>query len=95
MSRKSSKHVVARQGGGWAVRSSGASRAGRVFKNKEDAVAYAKDVARKEHGELYVHKRDGTISDRVSYSSSYPGRVRGKETVSSGRDPQPPQDKKH
>jgi len=72
------KHVVPKQEGGWAVRSAGAARAARVFETRDKAVAYARTAAKKEHGELYVHGKDGTIKERRSY----------------GNDPFPPRDKK-
>jgi len=69
------KHVVPRQSGGWAVKTAGKSRAGRVFEKKADAVDYARDAAKREHGELYVHGKDGTIKERRSYGNDpYPTR---------------------
>jgi len=67
--RKSKQHVVPKQSGGWAVRKSGASRASRVFETQYDAVTYARQLARKEGSELYVHGLDGTIRERDSYGS--------------------------
>lgn len=52
----------------WSVRTSGSSRAGRVFHTKEEALGYARDVARKHGSELYVHRRDGLIMEKDSYS---------------------------
>ena len=72
------KHVVPRQNGGWAVKTAGKSRASKVYDKKIDAIKYARDVAKKEHGELYIHGLDGTIKERRSY----------------GNDPFPPRDKK-
>lgn len=72
------KHVVPRQRGGWAVKTAGNTRAGKVFENKAEAVKYARDAAKKLNGELYVHGKDGTIKERRSY----------------GDDPFPPRDKK-
>jgi hypothetical protein len=63
----SQQHVVPNRDGGWAVRRSGASRASRVFPTQRDAVHYAREIARKEGAELYVHRGDGTIRDRDSY----------------------------
>lgn len=65
---KAKQHVVPSQSGGWAVRRSGASRARRVFETQSDAVAYARDVARKERSNLYIHDRDGTVRHRDTYS---------------------------
>lgn len=62
------KHVVPRHDG-WAVRSSGASRAAKVFDNRQEAVSYARGLAKKAHGELYVHGKDGTIKERRSYGN--------------------------
>ena len=75
---KKDRHVVPSASGGWAVRQSGAERASRVFDNQQKAVEYARTLAKKEHSELYVHGKDGTIKGRNSY----------------GRDPYPPKDRK-
>jgi hypothetical protein len=71
------QHVIPNLRGGWSVRHTGAARATRVFDRQEDAVEYARDIARKEHSELYVHRRDGTIREMSRY----------------GNDPFPPRDK--
>jgi hypothetical protein len=76
--RKKDQHVAPNPRGGWSVRQSGAARATRVFDRQEDAVKYARDIAKKESSELYVHRRDGTIREKDSY----------------GRDPFPPGDKR-
>ena len=76
---KSQQHVVPKHDGGWAVRRSGASRASRVFLTQRDAVEYAKEIARKESGELYVHRGDGTIRERDTF----------------GADPLPSRESKH
>jgi Uncharacterized protein conserved in bacteria (DUF2188) len=66
---KSQQHVVPNRDGGWAVRRSGAYRASRVFPTQRDAVQYAREIARKEGAELYIHRGDGTIKDRDSYGA--------------------------
>lgn len=77
MAKKNSSHVVPRDSG-WAVKKEGASRASKVFDTQDDAIKYAREQARKDKSELYVHKRDGTIRERNSY----------------GHDPNPPKDKR-
>jgi hypothetical protein len=72
-----SKHVVPSKDG-WAVRNSGAERATKSFGTKEGAVSYAREMARKERSDLFIHNRDGTIRERSSF----------------GGDPYPPKDKK-
>jgi hypothetical protein len=75
---KKDRHVVPNPRGGWAVRQSGAAKASRTFESQKEAVTYARDLAKKGRSELYVHRKDGTISDRNSY----------------GSDPYPPKDKR-
>ena len=77
MTRKPSQHVVPNQKGGWSVRRSEAPKATRVFENKNEAVEYARGVAKRNQSELYIHKKDGSISEKRSY----------------GNDPCPPKDK--
>lgn len=61
------KHVVPRKDG-WAVRSAGASKVAKAFDTKGEAVQYARGFAKKEHSELYIHGKDGTIKERQSYA---------------------------
>ena len=74
---KNSQHVVPKDGG-WAVRRQGAVKFTKVFGTQNEAVQFARNVARKQSGELFIHKADGTIRDRKSYCN----------------DPCPPQDKR-
>lgn len=64
------KHVVPSQKGGWAVRTAGASKAARNFDTKEKALSYARDSAKREGSELYVHRKDGVITERRSYGNN-------------------------
>jgi uncharacterized protein YdaT len=75
---KRSQHVVPNPRGGWSVKTAGASRATRVFDGQDEAIRYARDLAKRAHTELYVHRRDGTIRNKNSY----------------GLDPYPPKDRK-
>lgn len=77
MAAKRNIHVVPGNSG-WSVRKEGTERAARTFPTKEHAVVYARDVTRRDKAELYVHNRDGTISEHNSY----------------GRAPLPPKDRK-
>lgn len=74
---KKDVHVVPHKDG-WATRTEGASRAGRVLPTQEKAIDQGREQARREHVELVIHRRDGTIRDSDSY----------------GNDPFPPRDKK-
>ncbi|MBL8221206.1 MAG: DUF2188 domain-containing protein [Bryobacterales bacterium] len=62
------QHVVPDRRGSWSVRREGADRASRVFDSKVDAVAYARDLAKKSGGDLYVHAWDGSVRDKDTYA---------------------------
>lgn len=67
------QHVVPR-GGKWAVRKAGSERASGVYQTQDEAINRAREIAKNQGTELYVHGRDGRIRDRSSY----------------GKDPYPP-----
>jgi len=71
-------HVVPSPKGGWGVKKGGASRAAKVFDTKKAAETYARRVSRRQHSELVIHRRDGTIQRKDSH----------------GGDPTPPRDKR-
>jgi len=62
-----SQHVVVNPSGGWAVRQSGASRASRTFATQGDAERFARQTAKREGSEVFIHRRDGTVRDKDSY----------------------------
>jgi len=70
---KKGQHVVP-NGGKWSVRRAGSSRASGTYDTQEEAVEKARETARNQRTELYIHGRDGRIRERDSY----------------GRDPWPP-----
>ena len=70
---KKGQHVVP-SGGKWSVRSAGAERASRTFATQKEAIEDAREKARKQGTELYIHGRDGRIRERSSF----------------GKDPYPP-----
>jgi hypothetical protein len=59
-------HVLAHHRG-WAVLRAGALRARKVFSRREDAVILARIISKKEGTKLYVHRRDGVVSECWSY----------------------------
>lgn len=67
------QHVVP-NGGKWSVRKAGAERASGVFQTQKEAVDRAREIAKNQGTELYVHGRDGRIRERSSF----------------GKDPHPP-----
>jgi len=67
------QHVVPYQGS-WAVKGEGNSRVTSTHDTQSDAIDSARKIAQREHSELVIHRRDGTIRDKDSH----------------GRDPYPP-----
>lgn len=78
MSKKRDIHVIP-NGDGWATKKEGAQRAGTVSNTQKAAIARAREQAKREHVEVVIHRKDGTIRDSDSY----------------GNDQNPPRDKKH
>ena len=74
--QKATRHVISNPKGGWSVRQSGAARATRTFATQADAVKFAKQVAKRECTELYIHRRDGTIEAKDTYTPG-PSRPKG------------------
>ena len=75
---KKTQHVVPAPQGVWNVKKGGSEKATRHFETKTPAIDYAKQLSRKQGAELYIHNKDGRISNPNSY----------------GNDPNPPKDKK-
>lgn len=71
--KAASQHVVPSKDG-WKVQKSDAQKASKIFENKKEAIAYAKNIAKNQERELFIHKKNGQITERNTY----------------GRDPFPP-----
>jgi len=65
---KRNQHVV-RHKDGWAVRGAGSQRATSVHPTQRAAVDVAREIARAQRTELFVHGRDGRIRERDSYGN--------------------------
>lgn len=63
---KKGQHVVP-NGEKWSVRRAGSSRATATYATQQEAVRVAKDLAKSQKTELYVHGKDGRIRERNSY----------------------------
>lgn len=61
-------HVVHSQGE-WKVRREGSLKASKVFETKRDAVTYGRQMGKNDKVELYIHNKNGRISDRLSYGN--------------------------
>lgn len=60
-------HVAPDFESGWAVRR-GLSEGGEVFRTKAEAEAHARQLARRRHTRLYIHREDGTVEARHTYA---------------------------
>lgn len=65
---KNSYHVVFGPSGGWDIMTRGAESALSHFDHKDEAIRYARDLSRGEHTDLYIHRKDGTVQQKDSYS---------------------------
>lgn len=63
----------------WGVHGEGNERDTKVFDRKQDAVDYAKSIAKNQQSELIIQKRNGVIQSKDSY----------------GNDPCPPKDSEY
>lgn len=78
-----SYHVTKdKESGLWRVKKEGAQRSSELVKTQKEAEKIAKQLSHNSGGgEVVIHTPDGKIRD--------------KDTVSPGNDPNPPKDKKH
>lgn len=82
MMGENDRHVVKNPKGNWEVKGGGAKRASATEKTQAAAEKTAKKIVRNAGGgEVIIHGRDGKIRD--------------KDTVAPGNDPNPPKDKRH
>ena len=59
--------------GGWDVKRGKGSRASSHHTNKQEAIARAREMSRRERGELVIHNLDGRISGKDSHGNdSFP-----------------------
>ena len=52
---------------GWAVKGEGNERYTAVYKYQDKAIDRAKDIAKNYGSDVIIHRKDGTIRDRMSY----------------------------
>ena len=69
------QHVVP-NGGKWSVRKAGASKVSGTYRTQKEAEDVARDRAKRQGTELYIHGRDGRIRERDSYGND-PARSKG------------------
>jgi len=60
-------HVLPRKIG-WAVKKEKAERASALFPKKIEAVSRARIIAKKNNGSLIIHRKTGSIQNKISYT---------------------------
>ncbi len=60
------QHVVPHPEG-WAVKGEGNERYTAIYKYQDDAIGRAKDIAKNYGSDVVIHRKDGTIRDRIGY----------------------------
>ena len=60
------QHVVPYENG-WAVRREGNKRITSSHRRQDTAIRKAKQLARKYKADVIIHRKDGTIRDRINY----------------------------
>ena len=76
---KKNQHVIPTGDGNWGVRGEGTSKVTKKTPTQSEAINVARDIAKNQGSEVVIHRKDGKIRDKDSY----------------GKDPCPPEDKKH
>lgn len=65
---KRGQHVVPADGK-WAVRKAGSARSTESFDTQREAVERARQIAKNQRTEVYIHGKDGKIRERSSYGT--------------------------
>jgi hypothetical protein len=82
MSKPHDRTVSKRPDGSWADKRNDADRASGVHKTQREAIDAARDGLRKSGGGELIVKGEG-------------GKIRSKDTIHPGNDPNPPKDREH
>ena len=61
------QHVTRHPSGGWQVKGEGNSHATVRTSTQREAISIARDIARNQHSELFIHRTNGQIRARDSY----------------------------
>ncbi|PSB56819.1 DUF2188 domain-containing protein [Chamaesiphon polymorphus] len=82
MSKPQDRTISRRDDGSWENKRNDAERASSVHDTQKDAVARAKDMLEKQGG--------GELTTK-----GVDGKIRSKDTIGGGNDPNPPKDREH
>lgn len=65
---KKNQHVVPKDGG-WAVRKAGSKKVTIKTDTQKEAIQIAREIAKNNESELFIHRKNGQIRDRDSYGN--------------------------
>lgn len=60
------QHVVPHEGG-WAIKGEGNEKYTAIFDTQDEAISRAISIAKSYKSDVIIHRKDGTIRDRMSY----------------------------
>lgn len=63
------QHVTPSKDGGWQVKGENNKRATARTETQAEAIEIAREIARNQESELFIHGRDGRIRERDSYGN--------------------------
>lgn len=66
---KKNLHVVQRPNGDWVIRRAGSARATSSHATQTEAERKATKIARKEKGQVFIHRTNGRIRDVKSFKN--------------------------
>lgn len=70
---RKNQHVTPHPDGGWQVKGAGNSKATIRTETQAEAIAIAREIARNQESELFIHGMNGQIRERDSYGNDpYP-----------------------
>ena len=72
MPANSNNHWVTPRENGWADKREGSSRASGIYSTQREAFEHARDVARREGGEVFIQNRNNLIRERNTYGKADP-----------------------
>ncbi len=63
------QHVTPHPNGGWQVKGAGNSKATAVAQTQGEAISIAREIARGQKSEMFIHNKHGQIRERNSYGN--------------------------
>ena len=63
------QHVTPHPGGGWQVKAAGGKKATTVTTTQKEAIKVAREIAKNQGSEMFIHNKQGQIRERDSYGN--------------------------